>query len=352
MPRNEYQDIPEINRRSFLAASATATAAGVFSQPRAGGSAVDARPDEIKTYDAVVVGGGPAGLSAALVLGRACLNVLICDAGPGRNAPAEGVHGFLGQDGTPPQELRRIGLDQLKPYNVTHEATEVVAARKTDAGFELTLGHGGRVACPKLILATGVVDILPEIPGLRERWGGGVIHCPYCHGWETRDRPWAFLVAEEAIKEMGSLLRGWTKSLTLLTNGAFALPPETRDWLARQTISVVEDRINRLDGDGKHLDAIHFDGSRPPLAVPTMFLGVRTRQRSQLAEQLGCEFNTEGWLAGTVRTDPAGATAIDGLYVVGDASGGGGPTVAAAVAEGAAAGGAASRTLIIARAAL
>ena len=216
----------------------------------------------------------------------------------------------------------------------------------------MTLGTGGRVACRKLILATGVVDILPEIPGLRERWGGGVIHCPYCHGWETRDRPWAFFVAEPAIKEMSALLLGWTKSLTLLTNATTSVSPEVREWLTQHKIGLIEARINRLEGDARHLGAIHFDGDQPPLEVPTMFLGVRTRPRSQLAERLGCEFIQEGWQAGAVRTDPSGASAIDGLYVVGDASGGGGSSVAAAVAEGAAAGGAASRTLIIARASL
>ena len=344
------QQLSGLNRRGFLAASAVAvgflkdaTAAGLPG-PYPSEAVTNANEGQSMRFDVVVVGGGPAGLSAALVLGRACLQVMLCDAGPGRNAPAAGVHGFLGQDGTPPADLRRLGLDQLKPYDVTHRTSRVVEARRSAAGFTILLEGGDRVECRKLILATGVEDVLPEIAGLRERWGGGVIHCPYCHGWETRGRPWAFLVPEEAITEIAPMLLGWTRTLTFLTNGAAVDKPEHRDWLARHRIEVIEDPIDRLEGDGQHLDAIQFKGGRR-LEVPTLFLGVRNRQRSPLAEGLGCKLVADGRLAGSIQTDAFGTTGVDGLYVVGDASSAGVPSVASAVAEGALAAAMASRAL-------
>ncbi len=350
MDRIEDRESLEINRRYFLAASAASVGVLMNAQAQAVESEAALALDEIRRFDVVVVGGGPAGLSAALVLGRACLKVLLCDAGPGRNAPAEGVHGFLGQDGTPPSELRRVGLEQLKPYDVACEAAEVVEARKTGQGFELVLGNGGRVECRKLILATGVKDILPEIPGFRELWGGGVIHCPYCHGWEFRGRPWAFMAPEESVEEVAGLILGWTKTLTLVTNGPAVSKPELRDWLARHSIGVIEDRIDRLEGEGKRLDAIHFEGGRR-LEVGTLFAGLKNRQRSPLAEKLGCEFITEGRIAGLVKTDAFGATSVESLHVVGDASSVGVQSVASAVAEGSIAAAMASRSLIMAAAA-
>ncbi len=226
----------------------------------------------------------------------------------------------------------------------------MVEARKTGQGFELVLGNGGRVECRKLILATGVKDVLPEIPGFRELWGGGVIHCPYCHGWEFRGTPWAFMAPEEYVEEVASMALGWTKTLTLVTNGSALSKPELRDWLARRSISVIENPINRLEGEGKRLDAIHFEGGRR-LDVGTLFASLKNRQRSPLAERLGCEFITEGRIAGLVKTDAFGASSVEGLYVVGDASSVGVPSVASAVTEGSIAAAMASRSMIIAAAA-
>ena len=340
--RGQLPDGSACGRRRFLAAAAATV--GVLMDGRAVEGAGAGR-----RVDVAVVGGGPAGLSAALVLGRACLRALVVDGGPGRNAPAPGVHGFLGQDGTPPAELRRVGREQLRPYDVAVEAGEVVAARRLGAeGFELDLGPGGRVECRRLILATGMVDVLPDIPGFRERWGDGVIHCPYCHGWETRGRPWAFLAPDAAIEEVGALLSGWTRALTCLADGA-PVGPERRAWLAARGIALIEEKIAGLDGPGSRLAAIRFDGGRR-LEVPTLFARVPTRQRSPLAEALGAELVKDGWNAGTIRADGFGATTVAGLFVAGDASGAGLPSVASAVAQGAAAAAAASRALIMAAA--
>lgn len=336
-----------VSRRGFLEATAVAASMGGWGpmQTTAASSPLASGPDPARRFDVAVVGGGPAGLSAALVLGRACLKVLVCDGGPGRNAPTAAVHGFLGQDGTAPNDLRRIARDQLRPYDVTVEATEVDAARPTGAGFELDLKAGGRVAARKLILATGIKDLLPEIPGFAERWGRSVIHCPYCHGWESRGRPWAFFVPEAGLEEAADMLLGWTTSLTYLKHGSAWEKPERRDWLARRGIGVIDDRIDRLEGTGADLAAIRFAGGRR-LEVSTLFAPCRFRQRSPLAEALGCALTTEGWTAGTVPTDAFGATTVPGLYVVGDASSVGVPSVASAVAEGSAAGAMASRAVI------
>lgn len=331
-----------MTRRQAIAAAASA---GVLLQAVPAG-AVEEKPMARlgRAYDVVVVGGGPAGLSAALVLGRACRKVLVCDAGQGRNAPAAGVHGFLTQDGTPPAELRRIGREQLKPYEVEFHQGAVTDARRVEGRFEVTLEGAGAVACRKLILATGLVDVLPEIPGLRELWGSGVIQCPYCHGWEFRDRPWAFQVPTEAVVEATTLLLGWTKRLTFLSHGPAGLSPEDRAWLAGHAVEVVEDRIERLEGGGGALRAIRFEGGRH-LEPAVLFVRAQLRQSSRLPERLGCELVAEGPKAGMVRTDPFGATSVEGLYVVGDASDAGVPSVASAVAEGAVAAAMASKAI-------
>ena len=305
----------------------------------------DAAAKPVRRYDVVVVGGGPAGLSAALVLGRACRKVLVCDAGPGRNAPAAGVHGFLSQDGTSPADLRRMSWEQLKRYDVEHQQTKVTDARKTDTGFAVTLDGGEVVACRKLVLGTGMVDVLPEIRGLQELWGKAVIHCPYCHGWEFRGRPWAFLVPPEAAVEVATLLLGWTKRLTLLTNGPAQISADHRAWLAKYAVEIVEQRIDRLEGDGERLKAIHLDGGRS-LEREVLFVRGSIRQASELPQKLGCTLLDQGPMAGMVRTEPTGATQIDGLFVVGDASGIGVPTVTSAVAEGAMVGGVANMAML------
>lgn len=334
-----------ISRRRALALAAGS--AGVLLQRMpavAVGDEPTAKP--ARRFDVVVVGGGPAGLSAALVLGRACRSVLVCDSGRGRNAPAAGVHGFLSQDGTPPAELRRIGREQLKPYAVEFRTGKATDARKAGSGFEVTLDGSEVIACRKLILATGLVDILPDIMGLRELWGTAVIHCPYCHGWEFRGRPWAFMVPPESVVEVTTLLLGWTKQLTLLTNGPAGLSRDHRAWLGKHAVEVVEDRIDRLEGDGGRLKAVHLEGGRS-LGREVLFLRTRLRQSSDLPEKLGCTLLNQGPAAGVmIKTDPTGATEVEGLYVIGDASGVGVPSVASAVAEGSATAGAVNMAML------
>lgn len=335
---------PEPSRRDALAAGVT-TVGGLLA---AGSTTAQEEPKvnaPDRKYDVVVIGGGPAGLSAALVLGRACRKVLVVDSGTGRNAPARAVHGFFTRDGDAPTDLRTIGREQLKPYAVTTHDGTATAAEPTKGGFEVTLNGKAVVACRKLILATGMTDTLPDLPGIRDWWGSGVLHCPYCHGWEVRDRPWAFIAPPEYVVERATLFLGWTKNLTYLTNGAPRPAPEQTKWLAAHKVGVREERITELEGKDRKLTAIAFEGG-PRLETAAVFAFTKLAQRSDLPKRLGCKLVTGGPLAGMVETTPLGVTSVPGVYAVGDASSTGIPSVAGAVADGAAAAGAANHALL------
>jgi thioredoxin reductase len=273
-------------------------------------------------YDVVVVGAGSAGLSAALVLGRARRRVLVLDGGEPRNAPSFGVHYFFTRDGTPPDELLRIGREQLEPYS----GVEVRRARATEAAgsnedFRVTLEDGSTVETRKILLATGVHDELPERPGFREFWGRGIFHCPYCHGWEVRDRPLAVLNSGEDAAEQAAMIHNWSHDLILLTDGPAALEDEAREKLGVLGIPMIETPISRLEGDRDSgvLHRILFeDGTEIPREA--LFYRPPQRQRSDLAEALGCEFDTTGPLPTAIKNDPTTReTTVPGAHVAGDA---------------------------------
>src|SRR4028118_309123 len=252
-------------------------------------------------YDVVVVGGGSAGLSAALVLGRSRRRTLILDAGEPRNAPSSGVHGFFSRDGIPPEELLKIRREQLEPYS----SVEVRSARVTgtsgeNGDFEVILDDGAVVRARKLLLATGVVDELPDKPGFKELWGRGVYHCPYCHGWEVRDRPLAVLNSGAGPAQRAAFTRHWRRDLVLLTDGPANLNEEGRRTLRALDIPVREERISRLEGEpggaSGGLGRIHFeDGSS--LEREGLFYVPPQRQGSELAKMLGGEVAAGGGAA-------------------------------------------------------
>jgi thioredoxin reductase len=277
-------------------------------------------------YDAVIVGAGSAGLSAALVLGRSRRQVLVLDGGEPRNALSAGVHGFFTRDGVHPRELLEIGREQLEPYG----GVEVRAARATevsgsDGSFVVRLDDRDDVLARKLVLATGVVDELPETPGFRELWGRGVYHCPYCHGWEVRDRPLAVYAGGRdpvGAVERAVLLRNWSRDLVVLSDGPSDLDAAGREKLGALGVPVNEKRIARLkgkSGGSEGLSRVLFeDGSS--LEREGLFYGPPQRQRSSFAETLGCEVEAMGSAAAAVKTDPmTGETSVPGVYVAGDA---------------------------------
>lgn len=274
-------------------------------------------------YDAVIVGAGTAGLSAALVLGRSRRRVLVLDGGEPRNAPAVGVHGFFTRDGVHPGELLEIGREQLRPYDsVEYRAGRVMEVSGSDDSFGVTLEDGDEVLARKLVLATGVVDELPQKPGFWELWGRGVYHCPYCHGWEIRDRPLAVLISAERATEYALLIRNWSHDLVLLTDGAAELEEEDLRRLRVVGVPVNEKPIARLEGreDGlEGLSRIVFeDGSF--LEREGLFYGSPQRQRSTFAETLGCEMVAMGPATEIVKADPmTRETSVPGVYVAGDA---------------------------------
>jgi thioredoxin reductase len=267
--------------------------------------------------DVIIVGAGPAGLSAALILGRCRRSVIVFDTGVPRNAASQALHGYLTRDGISPRELLRIGRAELAQYNtVAIRDAEVVSAEcQRDARFGVTLASGERITSRKLLLATGVVDNLPEIDGFRECYGRSVFHCPYCDGWEVRDQPIAIYGQGERGVGLSLELTAWSRDLVLCTNGPADIDDEGRARLTKNGIAVREDRIARLQADEGRLESVTFvDGSRVPRRA--LFFTTGQNQRSGLLGQLGCEFNDKG----TVRTGKYETTHLRGLYVAGDAS--------------------------------
>jgi thioredoxin reductase len=302
------------------------------------------------TYDVLIAGGGPAGLSAALLLGRSRRSALVCDGGEPRNAASPAAHSFLTQDGTPPLELRRIAREQLAPYaSVEVAESDILDVVPADGRFEATLGDGRRIAARKVILATGVRDELPAIDGLAELWGSDVFHCPYCHGWEVRDQPLAVFpngATPDILWHMVTLIRNWSRDIVLLTNGSDDLAPEDRQRLNALNVGVREEPIARLDHEAGRLTQIVFaDGSALPRGG--VFVRPVQRPRTELAIRLGCELNDDAPnLPGLIRVDPIWQTTVPGVYAVGDVAT---PMqqVATAVSSGATAGAMANHALVM-----
>lgn len=268
-------------------------------------------------YDVIVVGGGPAGLSAALVLGRARRSVLVCDSSEYRNHAATAIHGYLTRDGIEPGAFRRLARSELTRYETVQlRETTVTSASRERSHFDVKFAGGSSAAGRRLIVATGVVDHLPRIPGAKEFYGRGVHHCPYCDGWEVRDQPLAVYGRGDA--KGGGLaleLLLWSKSVVLCTDGPPELTPHCASKLARFGIAVRTDRIAQLEG-GSTLERITFRVG-PVLECRALFFNTDRHQRSDLARQLGCELYEA---RGCRMDDKVGKTTVPGLYVVGDAS--------------------------------
>jgi thioredoxin reductase len=266
-------------------------------------------------YDVIIIGAGPAGLSAALMLGRCRRRVLVCDTGRPRNAASHAMHGFLSRDGMPPREFLRIARDQLRQYDTVElRDIEVTAAECRDSRFHVTLADGSSLDTRKLLIATGVVDNLPEIPGFRELYGTSVFHCPYCDGWEVRDQPLAIYGRGARGSGLSLELTGWSRDLVLCTDGPSEIEPGVLARLDRHGIRIREDRVVRLEGEARLKQIVFAAG--PPLERTAIFFTTGQTQQSQLASDLGCELNEKG----TVRTGRYEATHLAGLYVAGDAS--------------------------------
>jgi thioredoxin reductase len=285
-------------------------------------------------WDCVVVGGGAAGLSAALVLGRARRRTLVVDAGAQSNLAAHGIGGLLGQDGRPPARLYEDGRCELDAYpGVEVRFGEVVTGVDDGGAFELELGDGTRLRTRRVLLATGMDYRTPEIPGLADLWGRSAFHCPFCHGWEMRDRPLAVLAAGERSVHMALMLRGWTDDVVVLTDGPAGLDEDSAQKLAAAGVRVDERRIAEFLSESGELAAVGFaDGTT--LARRGVLVGATLRQRSTLAARLGVAFAPPGPVADdAVEIDPFHRTSVPGVFAAGDVSAQM-PQVAAAIATG------------------
>lgn len=267
-------------------------------------------------YDVIVVGAGPAGLNAALVLGRCRRRVLVCDHGRPRNAVSPAVHGFLSRDGIAPLELLRIGRDQLSRYSdVEFRAIEVVRASQVEGGFQVDLADGRSERARMLLVATGVVDRLPAVEGAETYYGSGVHHCPYCDGWEVRDRRLGAYGKRSMGVDLAIELTSWSDDVMLFTDGRAEIPDDKLRRLAALNIEVRYEPIVRFDGhDGRLSSVVLEDGTT--ISRDAVFFKTAFRQHSDLCERLGCAFTEHG----AVDTGTYESTNVPGLYVAGDAS--------------------------------
>ncbi len=286
------------------------------------------RTDDL--LDVIIVGGGPAGLSAALVLGRCRRRAIVFDAGHPRNEASHALHGYLTRDGISPAEFLAIGREQLAPYDTIElRHVKVLDVEGGDCRFTATVEGGERFSARMLLLATGLVDELPQVEGFRQFYGVTAHSCPYCDAWEHRDQPLAVLRCNKEAADLALELLLWSKDVILCTDGALECDPDVLACMKRNGVRVIDRPIARLEGSGNRLERIRFrDGSE--LARAALFFSPGQHQRSHLAEQLGCGFCQDD---GCVQCGENAATSVPGVYAAGNASRGV-QLVIAAAAEG------------------
>ncbi len=259
--------------------------------------------------DVLIVGGGPAGLQAALTLGRARKRVLVADGGPRRNAPAGHMNNFVSRDGMPPADFRREARAQLATYptvSFREERIDTITGGRGDFG-------AGALRARRVLLATGLIDQPPDLEGLAPLWGHSVFQCPYCHGWEARERRWGYYAPDATPPHVGPfvmLLRGWSTEVTLFTE---KVGEDARSRFAAAKIRIERAAVTRLAGTGQQLEAVELaDGRRVPCDALLMH---PPQTQVELVRALGLELDDEGF----VKTDPISReTSIPGIYAAGD----------------------------------
>ena len=265
-------------------------------------------------YDVAVVGGGAAGLSAALVLTRARRAVVVIDAGTPRNAPAAHMQGFLSRDGMSPVELLAVGREEVAGYGGQLLHGTVTGVWPCDhGGFELSLAEGSSVSARRVLVTTGLRDVLPELPGVRERWGRDLLHCPYCHGHEVRDQRLGVLGGTPDAVQHALLVRQWSPDVVLFTHTE-TLGPVESEQLAARAIDVVDGRIRRLVVYDDRLRGVELDDGRV-VRRDAVFVRPAFVPNAGLLASLGCATHTNGWVA----ADATGRTSVAGVWVAGNA---------------------------------
>jgi thioredoxin reductase len=270
-----------------------------------------------ETWDAIVVGGGPAGLSAALMLGRCRRRVLVCDDGHPRNRRAGELHGYLTRDGIPPARFGELARESLARYrNVTLLGCRVEDVYRAGRGFRVRSSSGEEFRSRKLLFATGVEDTLPQIAGIEQFYGRTVHHCPYCDGWESSEEAIAIYGRRTRAFEMARAMTAWSSDLVLCTDGASGLDRLQKRHLARNGVRLIEDRIDRISGRESQLEAIDFANGRR-LPRQRLFFDLPSRPRNELPRQLGCRIRKDG----SVRCTGYEATDVPGVFIAGNVAG-------------------------------
>lgn len=296
-------------------------------------------------FDVIVVGGSYAGLSAAMALGRARKRVLVVDAGQRRNRFAAAAHGFLGQDGRPPAEIVRISRAELAVYpTVSFVNGTATGAIPDGEGFVTTLADGSTHTASRLILATGIVDELPDLPGLREHWGRGVFHCPYCHGYEVAGSRLGVLPFLPVSAHHALLIREWG-DVTLFSNGQTLPDGAELATLGAAGVVIEEGEVAAILGEPGQLTGIELRDGRT-VALDAVFTSIPTRMASPLPAALGCAFD-QSPLGPIIRVDPTMQTTVPGVFAAGDAARAM-TNIPGSVADGFMAGAAAHRSLLMA----
>ncbi|UZD24411.1 NAD(P)/FAD-dependent oxidoreductase [Algoriphagus halophytocola] len=269
---------------------------------------------ESNQYEVIIIGGSYSGLAAAMALGRSLRKVLVIDAGKPCNRQTPHSHNFLTQDGKTPLEISSLAKQQVEAYEtVSFLSDYVLSAKKSEQGFQIKTQEGDTFESLKLIFATGIRDILPDIPGLQECWGISVIHCPYCHGYEVRNEKTGILANGDFAFEFGKMITNWTKELTLYTNGKSTLTPEQTEKLISKNVPISEKKISRIiHQDGKIKTLVFQDGSRENITA--LYAKPDFEQSTPILSELGCALKENGYL----EVDQLQRTSFPGVFACGD----------------------------------
>jgi thioredoxin reductase len=269
-------------------------------------------------FDVVVIGGSFAGLSAAMQIARARRSVLVIDSGKPRNRFASHSHGFLGQDGKTPEEILTVAREQLSAYPTASFMHETVASATGEKdAFELTRTSGTVIKAKRLIIAVGVSDQLPDLPGLKEKWGDGVLHCPYCHGYEIAGNRLGVFATSNIAAHQAHVVRDWGRVTVFLRDG-FSFDADAQSELEKMDVPVESVPLAGIEGEGRSISHVVLkDGRR--VALDALFVAPQTEMSSPIAKQLGCE-TTPGPLGDFITVDDWQATSVRGVYAAGDAA--------------------------------